>query len=52
MTPMARWLAAWLPRPLIEPVLVLVYASLLYLLFWQISAGLTHAIPYLDVGRG
>ena len=52
MTPIAKWLATWLPRPLVEPALVLIYAALLYTLFWQLNEGLVHAIPYLDVGRG
>lgn len=52
MTPLAKWLGTWLPAPLVAPALVVIYAVLIYAVFWQLNENLVHNIPYLDVGRG
>lgn len=52
MTPLTKWLADRVPGPLVGPALALIYAALIYAVFWQLNEGLVHAIPYLDVGRG
>lgn len=50
MTPLATLLARLLPRPLVLPALVLIYAAcLLSLLLYGTSATLD--IAYIDIGR-
>jgi hypothetical protein len=52
LTPLAKWLANWLPARLVGPTLAVIYAALFFAVFWRLNEGLVQAIPYLDVGRG